>query len=249
MDKLYSVKMRASEGETHISGAEKIVSEEDLEVCISGLVKRAQTHSKGTPDFINIKIEKINKEEISILNPLKVTTIDSKSKEEGWLVIENILSKLGVKIGQDILKNFQYTFNMRGAMLLDVKTMMRLEPDKKRGIRATNMDFEDMRIDSLNKEIGANIHFKEALVLATKVVSHPNILAEICVSDDPEYTTGYIASKEFGYVRITNLKDLGDERGGRIFLFNGLEEQVQGCIDYIQKKHVLVKNNIELNSR
>lgn len=247
MDKLYSVKMRASEGEKHISGAEKIVSEENLEVCISGLMKRAQTHPKGTPDFINIKVEKINKNEIRVLKPLKVTTIASKSKEEGWLVIEDILSKLGIENGQDIFNNFQHTFNMRGAMLLDVNTMMRLEPDKNRGIRATNMDFEDMRLENLNKVVGANIHFKEALVLATKVVSHPNILAEICVSDDPEYTTGYIASKEFGYVRITNLKELGDERGGRIFLFKGSEEQVQECIDYIQRKHVLIKNNIELN--
>ncbi|MEG2017593.1 MAG: 6-carboxyhexanoate--CoA ligase [Clostridium sp.] len=247
MDKLYSVKMRASEGEKHISGAEKIVSEENLEVCISGLMKRAQTHPKGTPDFINIKVEKINKNEIKVLKPLKVTAIASKDKEEGWLVIEDILSKLGIENGQDILNNFQYTFNMRGAMLLDIKTMMRLEPDKNRGIRATNMDFEDMNVEGLNKEIGSNIHFKEALVLATKVVSHPNILAEICVSDDHEYTTGYIASKEFGYVRITNLKELGDERGGRIFLFKGSEEQVQECIDYIQRKYVLIKNNIEIN--
>ena len=32
------------------------------------------------------------------------------------------------------------TYAMRGAMLLDVDRLIRLEPDKKRGIRATNMD-------------------------------------------------------------------------------------------------------------
>lgn len=37
------------------------------------------------------------------------------------------------------------TYAMRGAMLLDVDRLIRLEPDKKRGIRATNMDQERMK--------------------------------------------------------------------------------------------------------
>ena len=82
--------------------------------------------------------------------------------------------------------------------------------------------------------------FNEALVLATKVVSHPNILAELCISDDPEYVTGYIASREFGYVRVTRLKEPGSPMGGRIFLFRGDEKDREDCIRYLQQQKVLV---------
>lgn len=304
--KLYSVKMRASEvvdekgndisscyekysynpgvekKTRHISGAEKIVREENLEGCIAGLVKRAMNHPKGTAESINIKIEHVKEDEITYLEPLKVRTIEVKTKEEGWTNLKELLKILGIGNGQEVLNSMKETYAMRGTMVLDYKTMTRLEANIERGIRATNMDFEAMsiegldkideldkeedlnkndklgkieglnkndksgKIEGLNKNLGSNNHFKEALVLATKVVSHPNILAEICISDDPNYTTGYIASKEFGYVRITNLKELGDENGGRIFLYNGKSEEVESCIDYIEKKHVLVRNNINM---
>lgn len=59
---LYSIKMRASKESKgvnqHISGAEKIVEKEDIDSYCSKLVKRALEHSKGNPDFINLKIEK-----------------------------------------------------------------------------------------------------------------------------------------------------------------------------------------------
>ena len=52
---LYSVKMRASQRdggrERHISGAEKIVSEERLEKVVSQLMERALHHAKGRADL------------------------------------------------------------------------------------------------------------------------------------------------------------------------------------------------------
>lgn len=65
----------------------------------------------------------------------------------------------------------------------------------------------------------------------TKVASAPNIIGEICISDDPNYVTGYIASKEIGYVRITKLKEMESQEGGRIFLYRGDQSEVQNCID------------------
>lgn len=60
----YSIKMQASakvNGEdVHISGAEKIVPEEGLEVCCSQLLRRALQYRKGKPGFINLKIETID---------------------------------------------------------------------------------------------------------------------------------------------------------------------------------------------
>lgn len=124
-------------------------------------------------------------------------------------------------------------------MLLDADTLRRLEPDRDRGIRATYMDMETEDAEKQSACGGKN-HFNEALVLATKVVNHPNILAELCISDDPDYVTGYIASKEFGYVRITTLKGLGSPLGGRIFLFRGGEGERDDCIRYLQQQKVLV---------
>ena len=46
------------------------------------------------------------------------------------------------------------TYAMRGAMLLDVDRLIRLEPDKKRGIRATNMDQERMKGDITGHVLG-----------------------------------------------------------------------------------------------
>ena len=63
---LYSIKMRGSKEHNHISGAESIVSEKDLQNAVSVLIKRALTHSKGKSDFINIKIEEVKKRRIKI---------------------------------------------------------------------------------------------------------------------------------------------------------------------------------------
>ena len=70
---------------------------------------------------------------------------------------------------------------------------------------------------------------------------HPNIVAELCISDDPDYVTGYIAAKEIGYVRITTLKPLGSSDGGRVFLFRGNQAELADCIDYLQHQKVLVQ--------
>ena len=78
----YSLKMRASqhvgEGELkheqHISGAERIVGRDSVEAVCSAMVRRAMTHSKGDPDFINVKIEKVHESDIQILKALPVRT-------------------------------------------------------------------------------------------------------------------------------------------------------------------------------
>ena len=232
----YSLKMRASqqigEGdqkrEQHISGAERIVSREAVEAVCSAMARRALTHSKGDPDFINIKIEKVCEKDIQILKALPVTRVDVDSWQQG-------LSKAFELIDQAAeLKDFRKklpellreTFPMRGAMLYDIATGERLEPDHNRGVRATYMDaLRSSDVDSQKN------HFNEAIVLATKVANAPGMVAELCISDDPEYVTGYVASRELGYVRIMKMKEMGDENGGRIFLFDSRKAKVEECIE------------------
>ncbi|WP_053831443.1 6-carboxyhexanoate--CoA ligase [Paraclostridium bifermentans] len=251
--KLYSVKMRSSKMKgnltEHISGAESISNEENLEEVISLLIKRAFNHPKGKSDFINIKLEEISKEEITYIEPLPVTTVNVENYLEGFNILTNILENMGIdKIKSDnIVRTIRSISNMRGAILLDINTFQRLETDKQRGIRATYMDFEGNDMETLNKSIEKNAHFLEALVLASKVVSCEQIIGEVCYSDDPNYTAGYVASKKYGYVRITHLKDIGDTSGGRIFLYDSSLSNKSKCIEYIENKKIIVKNDIKLN--
>lgn len=238
----YSIKMRAADGDTHISGAEKIVAEDELETYCARLLRRAMKHSKGTPDLVNLKIEAVAEEEITFLEALPVTTVRTSSLREGLSKVREYLRQLGLSDRADeILSIWESSYAMRGAMLLDVDTLQRLEPDPQRGVRATYMDMDTGDRGKQEACAGKN-HFNEALVLATKVVNHPNILAELCISDDPDYVTGYIASKELGYVRITTLKEMGSPDGGRVFLFRGNHgAELADCIDYLQRRKVLVK--------
>ena len=243
-EKIYSIKMRASSKERHISGAEKITDENHLQKYCTQLLERALKHAKGSPDTINIKIEEIHSSEIKYLDALPVTTCETATPEEGFRKIREFLQKLKIKQKDSILEKLKETYNMRGAMLLDVNSLNRLEPNLERGIRATYMDMANETDDKSAKN-----HFKEALVLATKVCNHPNILGEICISDDPDYVTGYFASKECGYIRITKLKEYGDPNGGRIFLFQGSPAEAKDCIQYIEKQKILVRINGVIKAR
>lgn len=238
----YSIKMRASK-ETdgvnrHISGAEKIINKDQISSCVDSLIVRGMEHEKGSADFLNIKIEEIN-EAIQYLEALKVSTIEVSSWQEGHKEIERFLHELKIEKVSEIMKLLVETYAMRGAMLLDIHSLERLEKDPSRGIRATYMDVDrdDVNVDLMEKN-----HYMEAIVLATKVCNCPGMVGEICISDDPGYVTGYVASKECGYRRITKMKELGSENGGRIFLFDSSKADVNEAIDYLQKKKVIVRN-------
>ena len=240
----YSLKMRASqqvgEGdqkhEQHISGAERIVSRDAVEAVCSAMAHRALTHSKGDPDFINIKIEKVCEKDIQILKALPVTRIDVDTWQQGLDKAFELVGEAAAGIREKLPELLQATFPMRGAMLYDIATGTRLEPDQQRGVRATYMDaLHSSTVDSCKN------HFNEAIVLATKVANAPGMVAELCISDDPNYITGYVASKELGYVRIMKMKEMGDENGGRIFLFDSRKASAEECIEYLQKKKVLVE--------
>lgn len=240
---LFCLKMRAEEntsaGKAHISGAEKIIAEERINDYAKSLIERALHHSKGAADFINLKIERVKKDELLTLDALSVTNIETKSVEEGYAEIRKFLADLKIEKIEEIVALLKETYAMRGAMLLDVRTLERLEPDKTRGIRATYMDMERSRSAVMEAEKN---YFMEAIVLATKVANCPGIVGEICISDDPNYVTGYVASKMHGYRRITTLKEKGSGEGGRIFLYGGDKEKLAETIDFLQKKRVLVKN-------
>lgn len=244
---IYSLKMRASKHtgsiQEHVSGAEKILPQQELPQQMEALLSRALHHAKGKADFINLKIEAVAPENLQYIEALPVSTHEAATPAEGRQFMCQIMTELGLTPDkcQKILELFQATYGMRGAMLLDVDTLERLEPDQQRGIRATYMDSIAPKGEAKAICDGKN-HFQEALVLASKVLSAPNIIGELCMSDDPDYITGYIATRDKGYIRITQLKEMGCPDGGRIFLYRGPKSQVEDCIQYLQEQRVLVKN-------
>ncbi len=237
MKGLFSIKMRASRAGTHVSGAERIVPAAEAAQTAARLVERALCHAKGTPDFINVKIE--DPGDILNIPALPVATIVTHTAAEGRARAAELLARAGIERIDEIMARFSETHGMRGAMLLDADTLERLEPDRARGVRATRMD----DADSAAKGIATRKnHYAEAIVLASKVQQAPGIVGEICISDDPDYVTGYVATRTLGYRRITVIKDKGDPNGGRIFLYRGPREQVPETIRFLEQQSVLVTN-------
>lgn len=244
---MWSVRMRASkiedDKESHISGAEGIYEYIKIQTAVRRLIERAMKHPKDCPDKIVITIERL-KENIKTVSALAVNTFFSNSPHEAFVFIEEKLKLLGIsekaiENALEVIKNYP----MRGAALIDSLTGQRLEPDKNRGIRVSRIQMEKRRkiqilrkIKNLSPEPQRVI---EALTIASKTLSCPQIVAELCVSDNPDYTTGYIASREFGYLRVTNIKNTGETAGGRV-LFIKSPYDLENLIQYLEKKPVLV---------
>ena len=134
---------------------------------------------------------------------------------------------------------------MRGATIITAQKGIRLEPDRKRGVRASRLGITKTAARSLSlrlsrRDINTDV-VKEALILASKVMAHRNIVAELCVSDDPGYTTGYVASKKYGYVRIPHIKKRGSRHGGRSFFITETAD-AGDLIHYLEETPVMVVN-------
>lgn len=245
MEKLFSVKMRSSKNNVHISGAEKIVKESEIERTVLELLKRAREHSRGEPDFISLKVEEL-KEKPLFLKALPVFEVSSNLLVEKLLTVlfkkAGIPESLGLSVYNLILKGPSPSGKvMRGAMIVEVSTGKRLEPDKERGVRASYIDITPEAEKKLKQLAGEKYteNFKEALVLSSKVLNFNGVIAELCVSDDPDYTTGYFSISGIGYFRIFDVKPEGLPFGGRAF-FVKPEINLKEFIEYIEKKPVII---------
>ena len=127
--------------------------------------------------------------------------------------------------------------SMRGAMLVDAITGERLDTGD-RGVRVSHMDSFD------SYALGDNEHMREALVLASKVQSADGIVGELCWSDDPDYTVGYVACNGV-YHRLPNMKEFGSDIGGRVFFVRS-DIDSESVIEYLERTPVLVqrRNNV-----
>lgn len=233
----YSIKMRASKQGKHVSGAERIVPQELITATIGALSERALHHGLGRADFINIKMEEVHPDELQYLDAIPVDNRPAETIEGTYAIMRQVLGELGLADRADeLIDLLRHVHPMRGAVLYDVATGKRIEPDQERGIRVTYMD-----ADGTSSVNSIKNHFNEAIVLATKVVHAPGIISELCLSDDPDYLVGYISSLKHGYVRLNPMKAMGDPHGGRVFIFDSRKAKAEEAIAYLEKQKVLVR--------
>ena len=237
------------DGGKHISGAERILREDEVEQELINVYRRAITHERGKPDFINFKIEEIDEDDIIYKKRLNINQHHVNSKEEGLnlakeLLKENSVSEESAQKGIQSLLNLSES--MHGAMLIDKDTGERIDNKGIKGVRVTGMASADITRykESLKKDGREGLHLEEALILASKIASCKGIAAELCWSDDPSYVIGYVGTKE-NYERIPILKDEGNPIGGRVFFvdtnqFND-DYTLNDLIDYLEKQVVLIE--------
>lgn len=237
--------MRAELKGQHISGAERLIKPDALQKTIKELIKRPKAYDKMV-----ITLERV--EEITTIpKALTIYSYDFKSVEEAHNFAIKSLSKEGIpeEIALKALETLKRGANpkggnMRGAVLMDIHTGERLEPDKERGIRTVRVDWKDRQeVKRVLRERGLKKPYLErlldALALATKNI-HCGVIAELCWSDDPDYITGYIAGKNLGYVRIKPMKEYGVPLGGRVYFVR--REGIEKLIECLQNRAVLIEN-------
>ena len=233
----------SSKKEIHISGAEGLYDRSEVQGIFKKYIERALNHPKGKADKVIITIEDI-KQKPGTIPALPLATVSCTRPSEGREISTALLQSLGIsKSAINIALELIKKGGMRGAAIISVERGTRLEPDKERGVRVSRLGIKKLALKVLASRLskyGINTDtVKEALILASKVASFKDVVAELCVSDDPDYTTGYVASGQYGYVRIPKIKREGGKSGGRAFFVKeGID--VEKIIRYLEKTPVII---------
>lgn len=230
--------------EIHISGAEGLYKQSEIKEVVKNYIERALNHPRGKADKIIITIEDIRQKPKTI-SALPVATIKNTMPGAGEKLVRQLLqlsgvSRMAIERAFELIKKD----GMRGAAIIKAEKGKRLEPDRKRGVRVSRLGITKSALKKLSLKLsrhGINTEtVKEALILASKVSSCEHVIAELCVSDDPYYTTGYVASKGFGYLRIPNIKSKGSRSGGRAF-FVKEGTDIRDVVEYLERRPTIIE--------
>ncbi|MBI4827034.1 MAG: 6-carboxyhexanoate--CoA ligase [Nitrospirae bacterium] len=237
----YSIRMRASKQGHHISGAEGLYKKEDIDKVVTKYSTRALSHERGKPDEVHISIDKVMGKPVTIPSlPLcTLNTANSRSAKNAAadILFSSGISKKSVAAAFDLLTSGDVR---AGAFLLDMDGRQLMGSSK--SIRASRMGITNTAFRSLSSRLGRlginNATVREALILASKVQHHPAVIAEICISDNPGYTTGYVTAAGYGYIRLPHFKKKGAEHGGRVFFVDG--GKTEDLISYLHDQPVII---------
>lgn len=242
--------MRASLHKTHVSGSERLIEDSCLRETLEEMIRRALA-SYALPDEIRIATDTVLPGSISCIRSLDVETrlyptIAAAHGSAREILGSNGISSAAIETAFRLIESGPTPEgnNMRGAMIIDSFTGERIEPDMRRGIRVSRIDYtEEARILLINllNEFGiCHERIPDALAIASKVVHKNETVAELCWSDNPNYTTGYVASKKSGYVRLSPMKEEGSMRGGRAFFVDPEDLNLEQYIYYLEQHPVII---------
>jgi len=243
--------MHATRAGRHLSGAERLVSAENLEATGMALMRRALQHTRGAAEQLRLSIDLVPGGEVKEIGLPDLRTCAVDTMEEGRraaleALVHSSVAREVASGAMTCLANGADGMggSMRGAMLIDADSGRRLDADPQRGVRASRHDIREDALARLRAQLQPlgldNEHVREALVLAAKVRSAPGVIAELCWSDDPAYTAGYVCSAAVGYLRFPHLKQAGDERGGRVFFVRLAGSGPETLCRYLECAPVLV---------
>lgn len=252
-DLLYSVRMRASHQGRHVSGAEDLVAPENAAATAARFAERAL--ATASFDDLRLRIEPL-REPPTAVSLLPLFTVEVPAREAVKTTLE-LLERAGVSRQAAEMAYLTLSegaagggTNMRGAMLVDAISGVRLEADHGRGIRASRYGVTEALRDALHaalEKAGYGHHrTTEAWVLSAKMAAAPGAVAELCFSDDPNYTTGYVAIAGLAYVRLPHLKAVGDPHGGRA-LFLSPDSDPQAVATWLEKTPCLITDLSTIN--
>ena len=229
--------------EIHISGAEGLYRESEVMKVVKKYIERALKHPRGKADKIVITIEEI-REKPKKIPALPLVTVGNSSPIEGRKIARKLLQSERISwVAVDRAFELIKKDSIRGAAIITAEKGKHLEPDNERGIRVSRLGITNLALKKLSTLLSKkginNETVREALILASKVSSCNHVIAELCISDDPNYTTGYVASKGLGYVRIPHIKSKGNRRGGRAF-FVKEGTGIRGIIEYLERRPVII---------
>ena len=240
----YSVRMRASRHGRHLSGAERLIPASRLAAAVTALLRRGLSSPVQQPDRVILRVDPVAPRLLRPLSALPIQTLKVSSPAQGRLLASRLLQASGVapravrRAMRDLRRGAAGGGQcMRGAMLVDAQSGRRLEADPQRGVRVSRVDWDarvERRLVKRLARYGLTHHrLREALALASKVAAAPGMVAELCWSDDPTYTTGYVSTPRLGYVRIAPLKAEGDPLGGRAFFIRA--ESLSACVAFLER--------------
>ncbi|MBF0487722.1 MAG: 6-carboxyhexanoate--CoA ligase [Nitrospirae bacterium] len=228
----------------HISGAEGIITEELIDGKAIDLIHRALCHSRGKPDSITVTIERVEGVEIEKIPSLPICTCGITNEEAARRAVHALLNHAGIGAlaVYAALAIIEGGAGLSGAALVDAATGERLDTESPRGIRVSRFGIEDEALAGFGAVAAGLPHetrVLEAVMLASKSASGGGVAAELCISDNPDYTTGYVSSRELGYVRIPHIKKEGDTKGGRV-LFIEKGADINALIRYLRHTPVMI---------
>ncbi len=225
----YSVRMRASLGGRHVSGQERIVKKEELERTILELHRRP----KGEWDLQNIKIERLKTPPVVVKKSLPIRDYRFSCARLAQSFAVGLLERVGVnrerlrELVLQLLKGFKNGENLPGAIFVDIETGKVLDDTGTRTVLFDWVDRQRIREKLLQK--GYTERTLDALALATKNF-FCGVEAEFCISDDPDYTTGYVAVSGI-YHRLSPLKEKGRPFGGRLYFVKEKKlKEIKNCL-------------------